>query len=111
MSYARFGCDRSDVYVFMHAHGFLECCGCVLQERVWVDKLGSFFGFYMKAVGEKIQTEFHSTKEMVEHLQRHIAAGHHVPDYVIPDLLADDIKNFPAGPGKNTADDPTRGAR
>lgn len=95
MSYARFGSNGSDVYVFMHAGGFLDCCGCLLQEMEWIDDPEAFFGFYLKAVGEIIQTEFHTTQGMIDHLKLHIEAGHNVPDDVIPAILADDAENFP----------------
>ena len=74
MSYIRFGEDGSDVYVFGSARG-IECFGCTLVS-----------GF---AAG--------STQAMVDHLQAHRAAGDTVPDYVIPDLRADDARNFPEG--------------
>jgi len=35
MSYARFGWDGSDVYVFMHVSGHLECCACILAHGDW----------------------------------------------------------------------------
>lgn len=93
MSYARFGWDGSDVYVFMHTGGFLDCCGCCLQEREWVDEPGSWFGGYLRDVGEIIQTQFYSTQGMIDHLKEHIKAGHCVPDDVIPRLLEDDEEN------------------
>lgn len=75
MSYVRFGSDGSDVYVYLSDRG-LECCGCRLVER----------GFTAA-----------STEEMVTHLAEHTAAGDGVPDYVVPDLRADDAENFPLG--------------
>lgn len=93
MSYARFG-PGSDVYVFMHAGGFLDCCGCILQEREWVDDSDAVFGGYLKSVGEKVVSEFDTTQGMIDHLKLHIDAGHDVPDSVIPRLLADDAANF-----------------
>lgn len=73
MSYCRF--SEADVYVFMHTHKFLECCGCSLGD----------------------QWDFHSTADMVAHLREHIAAGHDVPAWVIPQIEADDAENFPPG--------------
>jgi hypothetical protein len=81
MSYARFGWDGSDVYVFMsvgnaeHPGGWLECCSCSLTTPRW------FRAF--------------STAAMVRHLRAHADAGQHVPGDVIPELLADDAENFP----------------
>ncbi|MER5252917.1 hypothetical protein [Streptomyces sp. NPDC002855] len=76
MSYARFGQDGSDVYVFMDVGGYLNCCGC---SRV---KPGD-------------HAHFSSTLGMVDHLRAHIFVGDYVPDYVVPELLADDPENFP----------------
>ena len=87
MSYARFGWDGSDVYVFMsvgsaeHPNGWLECCSCTLQPRV----PGGFHEWFRAF----------STAEMVAHLEAHIAAGQHVPADVIPCLRGDDAENFP----------------
>jgi hypothetical protein len=81
MSYARFGWDGSDVYVFKsvgdqeHPGGWLECCSCSLIPDRW------FRAF--------------STAGMIRHLRSHMAHGHHVPSDVIPELLADDMENFP----------------
>lgn len=33
MSYARFGVNGSDVYVFQNRDGHLECCGCQMAKR------------------------------------------------------------------------------
>lgn len=64
MSYARFSAD-SDVYVYAHIGGFVECCGCRLGE----------------------QWDFHSPAEIVTHLREHEAAGHKVPDHLFdPEL-------------------------
>lgn len=74
MSYARFSTPNSELYVYMHYLGHLDCCGCWLGDDCF---------------------EAHSTQEMVDHLGAHVAAGHGVPDSVIPDLWADDAENFP----------------
>jgi hypothetical protein len=76
MSYCRF--LEGDVYVFMHVGGHLECCACFLGE---MDPWGSF--------------QAKSTQEMVDHLEKHKAAGHYVPERVFSDLWADDKENFP----------------
>ena len=73
MSYCRFG-EHSDVYVFPSVGGWLECCGCILGEP-W---------------------EHGSTQSMIDHLERHRAAGHEVPD-IDSDLWAEDAENFPPG--------------
>lgn len=78
MSYARFG-DGSDVYVFVTFEA-IECCFCRLQLRIWVDEPDDFLGGYFKDTGEKVQTEFTSNLGMIQHLEKHVAEGHVVPE-------------------------------
>lgn len=75
MSYARFGWDGSDVYIFMSDLG-LECCGCSLHRD-----------------GDSFPV-FNSTQAMVDHLAEHRAAGDFVPEYVEDELWADDEENW-----------------
>jgi hypothetical protein len=77
MSYARFGWDGSDVYVFMHVGGHLECCMCFLDDH---QDEGSF-----QAGG---------TQSMIDHLKRHELAGHVIPLDIYDNLWADDKENF-----------------
>lgn len=94
MSYSRF--SHADVYVYMDCGGYLRCCGCILQEREWVDDpTAPIFGGYLRAVEPVIETDFHGTQGMVAHLAAHRAAGHDVPDGIEDDLRADDAENFP----------------
>lgn len=57
MSYARFGFDGSQVYVYHSTSDMLVCCGCALD--------GSF--------------ETASRAAMIDHLRDHEAAGYRVP--------------------------------
>ena len=74
MSYARF--SYADVYVYLDINGYLNCCGCILRDN---DK--------------NVQTAFKTTKDIISHLELHIAAGHHVPDSTIHDLNTDALEN------------------
>lgn len=68
MSYARFG-ENSDVYVYSHVGGFIECCGCILGDK-W---------------------DFHSVAEIVTHLHEHVEAGHKVhPELLDPAMYEDE---------------------
>lgn len=69
MSYARFGCDDSDVYVYASCSGGIDCCGCAIYDGDIV----------------KIKT----SGFMIEHLNNHRAAGHTVPDYTYEEILDD----------------------
>ncbi len=59
MSFARFGADGSDVYLFENAGGWLECCGCALPTH------------------SSYRTR--DVAAFLAHLDEHRAAGHHVP--------------------------------
>ena len=86
MSYSRFGCDGSDVYVFTSSVG-LECCGCILQERQWVDDPNwPIFHGYLRAVGEIVPHVFDSNAGMIAHLEQHREAGHVVPENALERL-------------------------
>ena len=65
MSYARWGED-SDVYMYHHVNGFIECCGCDLE------------GGYSVV----LQTR----TDAVKHLMKHKKEEHKVPRYTIKRL-------------------------
>ncbi|MEU3052233.1 hypothetical protein [Streptomyces griseus] len=69
MSYVRWGEQGSDVYVFWHVEGWIECCGCSLRED----------GFQAA-----------SADEMEQHLKEHRSVGDCVPDNVMPEIRADE---------------------
>lgn len=85
MSYARWGWDGSNVYVFDSARGGLECCACLLNEpeAPWREGDPVFPDSFITV----------KVDEMAGHLQRHRDAGHTVPDSVEPAIRAD----FPNG--------------
>lgn len=94
MSYARFGWEGSDVYVYLDVDGYLTCCGCVLQEREWVnDPNRPIFGGYFKPIGELIVTRFETTAALLAHLDRHRAEGHCVTDDTYESLRDDAEEN------------------
>lgn len=66
MSYARFGAEESDVYVYPHYQGFIECCGCHLIEPETHQK----FGFF----------KANTAREILEHLDEHREVGDLVPE-------------------------------
>jgi len=57
--------EKSDVYVYEHYLGFLDCCGCRLND-------GSY--------------HTNSRSDMIGHLKEHITVGDTVPSHVIPTL-------------------------
>ena len=59
MSYIRFGWEGSQVYVYEHYNGYVQCCGCALGGR---------------------SQNFATGAEAAKHLIDHLEAGHVVPD-------------------------------
>jgi hypothetical protein len=64
MSYARMS-DDSDVYVYEHYAGFIECCGC----RLTVAEEYEDFGF----------ARLSTAREALAHLEWHVREGDKVP--------------------------------
>lgn len=79
MSYARWGWDNSDVYVFATIVGDgqekLECCGCIDEqlEEPFIDMFGIEHTFMMMSFYAD------SPEEMIDHLNEHVENGDHVP--------------------------------
>lgn len=59
MSYARFGCEGSDVYLFPTMDGQYQCCGCLMQAHSFITP---------------------SIEHFLAHLDEHRKAGHHIPE-------------------------------
>lgn len=59
MSFERF--SSSDVYIYEHVAGYIECCGCVLATA----EEGEIFAF----------THLNTPREALAHLDAHEAAG------------------------------------
>lgn len=60
MSYARWG-EESDVYIFEHVAGYIQCCGCQMTKTS--DK--ELFGF----------ANLKTARKALEHLDAHVANG------------------------------------
>lgn len=66
MSYARFNGVDSEVYVYEHANGFIECCGC----RLTAADEGEDVGF----------ARLSTAREALTHLEWHVREGDKVPE-------------------------------
>lgn len=64
------GQDGSDVYLFEHVDGGIECCFCTLGQ----------------AGRTHLSPRFQSADECLDHLQGHEAVGHHIPKWVVPEI-------------------------
>ena len=69
MSFARFGCGGSDVYVFLNTDHEYECCVCPMYER------------------PRRSVCVPRAVDMIRHLEEHQAAGHCVPADTFAALL------------------------
>lgn len=59
----------SDLYLFWNTDGFFECCACPLDRD-----------------GRSVLLPEDDTAACIAHVREHIAAGHAVPEHVIPYL-------------------------
>jgi hypothetical protein len=75
MSYSRF--FDSDIYIYSHVDGYIECCACWLNEKLDTEIFG---------LSEKIRDD----QTLEEHIDEHILAGHNIPEGLLEDILSDD---------------------
>lgn len=86
MSYCRFG--ASDIYLFLNVSGYVECCGCILEDTPELVEAGEF-----------ASAKFATFTAALEHVQLHRAQGHFVPEEADKALIQDRV---------SFDDDPTR---
>lgn len=75
MAYARF--FDSDIYIYAHVGGYIECCACWLNENL--DEY-SLFG-----LSDKITND----DQLIEHIRQHRQLGHNIPDDLEEEILSD----------------------
>ena len=75
MAYSRF--FDSDIYIYPHIDGYIECCACWLNEKLETGLFG---------LSEKIRDD----QTLEEHIDEHILAGHNIPEGLLEDILSDD---------------------
>lgn len=81
MAYSRF--FDSDIYIYPHIHGYVECCAC------WLNEKKSDYSLFLANV--KITND----DELRAHLELHAKAGHNMPDNLLQEILADPDKYSP----------------
>ena len=69
MSYARFS-DESNVYMYHHYQGFIECCGCWISDEI------------PDGYEDIPSPRFKTARRAIRHLMEHIEKGYKVPDRV-----------------------------
>jgi hypothetical protein len=67
MSFERFA--SSDVYIFEHVSGYIQCCGCWLNDGGFGISVEENDGWFVN---------LKTPREALEHLDKHEAAGHDV---------------------------------
>ena len=67
MSYARFD-DYSDVYMYHHYMGFIECCGCWISDEIPEG--------YEDVPASRLETP----RRAIRHLMEHISRGYKVSE-------------------------------
>jgi hypothetical protein len=75
MAYSRF--YDSDIYIYPHVSGHIECAACWLNE----DKPKP--GLFIESI--KITND----DQLRSHLELHAKAGHNMPEDLLQDILAD----------------------
>jgi len=124
MSYCRF--SSGDVYLYPSIYGGIECCGCSLAEKVNSiftkglpedDPRIKFFGLEPDTPCEKCNGKgcdkcmmcgnlnFTSRNDAIKHLDKHVRAGHKVPQHAF-DFLRKEIENFGDTEGLEIPDEP-----
>ena len=76
MAYSRF--YDSDIYIFPHIDGYIQCCACWLNEN--------HDGYSLFLANVKIYNDL----DLARHLKAHAEQGHDMPDGLLQEILQDD---------------------
>jgi len=74
MAYSRFW--DSDIYIYSHVDGHIECCACWLNEGIE----DTLFG-----LSEKITNDV----DLIGHIRQHRRLGHNIPEGLEEEILSD----------------------
>jgi hypothetical protein len=75
MAYSRF--SNSDIYIYSHVGGWIECAACWLNEGS--DEYSLF----------SMSEEIHDDSHLISHISEHVKAGHTVPIGLLDEILND----------------------
>jgi len=75
MAYSRF--IDSDIYIYSHVAGYIECCAC------WLNEDKPEYALFPKSI------EIYNDDELIAHLDLHTQVGHNMPIDLLQDILAD----------------------
>ena len=76
MAYSRF--MDSDIYIYPHIDGYIECCACWLNEKK--DEYSLFLA----------NVKIYNDLDLARHLKAHAEQGHDMPDGLLQEILQDD---------------------
>ena len=75
MAYARF--FDSDIYIYPHVGGWIECAAC------WLNESSDEYSLF------SMSEEIHDDGHLITHIREHIKAGHDIPEGLLMDILSD----------------------
>ena len=75
MAYSRF--YDSDIYIYPHVAGYIECCACILNEPQ--DEYSLF----------SASLAIYNDEDLAEHIDLHASVGHNMPNMLYEQILAD----------------------
>lgn len=75
MAYSRF--SNSDIYIYPHVGGWIECAACWLNEGKPEKSL------FVESV------EINNDQDLIEHIRLHKMHGHDIPENLLEDILND----------------------
>jgi hypothetical protein len=76
MAYTRF--YDSDLYIYPHVAGYIECCACILNEPQ--DEYSLF----------SASLAIYNDEDLAEHINLHLSVGHNMPINLLQEILQDD---------------------
>ena len=76
MAYTRF--SNSDIYIYSHIDGYIECCAC------WLNENKDEYSLFLDNV------KIYDDLELARHLKKHAAQGHEMPINLLQEILQDD---------------------
>jgi hypothetical protein len=78
MAYSRF--TNSDIYIYSHIDGYIECCAC------WLNESQDEYSLFLNNV------QIDNDVDLARHLKAHAKLGHDMPDNLLQDILQDETR-------------------
>lgn len=78
MAYSRF--TNSDIYIYSHIDGYIECCAC------WLNESQDEYSLFLNNV------QIDNDMDLARHLKAHAKLGHDMPDSLLQDILQDETR-------------------